>query len=149
MAEPRKKTYVTMRQLMELAIQFEMDSAAFYRRMRSMSSEAPVRELLQTLEEEEKDHERILRGYTPPQNEELRLQFAPELTLSMPALGRDTDFAGMLMLAIERERRSVDMYADAAGRTMGEFRELLENLASFEREHERKLQRLQAARSRQ
>ena len=72
------------------------------------------------------------------------LQFAPELSLSMPMPKDDPDFTQMLTVAIEREHTSAQIYQHASERTMGAFKELLEGLAVFEQEHEQKLRSLQA-----
>jgi rubrerythrin len=136
-----------MNQFMDLAIQFEVESAEFYARMKDTATEKAVQELLATLQAEENDHIRILTEYEAAKNSDIILQFAPELSLSMPMPGADPDFNEMLSVAIQRERASVDIYRRASERTTGEFKELLEGLAAFEEEHERKLKGLQRSRT--
>jgi rubrerythrin len=147
MAASRKTTYVDMAQFMDLAIRFEVESAEFYAGMGKTVSEESVQELLGILTTEEKDHARILRGFEPPKDGNIILQFAPELSLSMPAPGDNADFGEMLRVAIERERVSAEIYRRASERTVGAFKELLEGLTTFEEEHERKLKGLQSSRS--
>jgi len=71
------------------------------------------------------------------------IQFAPELSLSMPSPPENPGFAEMLRLAIAREEKSARIYRVAAEMTVAGFRELLEGLAGFEEEHERRLRGLQ------
>jgi rubrerythrin len=143
MAQSKKKTYVTMQELMDLAIRFEDESAAFYAQMRSRATEAGVRDLLKTLQGQEEEHARLLRESEMPKDSDIILQFAPELSLSMPMPGENPDFDEMLSVAVERERVSVQIYRRASERTLGTFKEMLEGLALFEEEHERKLKALQ------
>ena len=82
-------SYLNMEQFMRLAIEFEADSAGFYRSMQR------------------------------PELDPVVLQSAPELSLSMPDPSEKPD-----------------------------FRELLEGLAAFEEEHERRLRGLQQRPSR-
>ncbi|MCK5157092.1 MAG: hypothetical protein KAQ69_11745, partial [Spirochaetales bacterium] len=68
------------------------------------------------------------------------LQFPPELSLSMP----ETEQASMsldelLEIAIERERKSKEIYAHTAGQVTGNFRDIIMGLSVFEQEHEDKL----------
>ena len=143
MAQSEKTPYVNMQELMELAIRFEDESAEFYALMRSRAAEDSVRNLLKTLKEQEQEHARLLRESEMPKDRDIILQFAPELSLSMPMPGDNPDFDEMLSVAIERERVSVQIYRRASERTLGAFKELLEGLALFEEEHERKLKALQ------
>jgi len=147
MASSKKTTYVDMQQFMELAIRFEVDSADFYARMGKAVAERNVQRLLATLEAQENDHARILKEYEAPKDSSIILQFAPELSLSMPVPKGNPDFSEMLTVAIERERISAEIYRRASERTVGAFKELLEGLAAFEQEHEQKLKELQIPRS--
>jgi rubrerythrin len=147
MASSKKTTYVDMNQFMDLAIQFEVESAEFYARMRKTATEESVRKLLATLEAQENDHARTLKEYEAPKDGNIILQFAPELSLSMPVPKENPDFGEMLSVAIERERASAEIYRRVSERRLGAFKDLLEGLAVVEQEHERKLKRLQGPRT--
>ena len=98
-----------------------------------------------TLEEEEKEHERILRDCKLTVDPNITLQFPASLSLSMPEPESETpDFDEMLSVAIEREVRSREIYENAADLVSGNFKELLTGLAHFEREHEEKLRHLKS-----
>jgi rubrerythrin len=140
-----RKSYLNVEQFMRLAIDFEADSAAFYRSMQRPDLEDDVRGLLELLERQEREHERVLRDYEVDRSDLGILQFAPELSLSMPSPSQDPDFAELLRVAVAREEKSARIYRMTAEMTLGGFRQLLEELAGFEEEHENKLRRLQKA----
>jgi rubrerythrin len=141
-----KKTYLNMEQFMRLAIEFEVESAAFYRSMLGPELDGEVQDLLQQLEVQEREHESVLRNYEADPRSPVMIQFAPELSLSMPSPPENPDFAAMLRLAIAREEKSARIYRVASEMTVAGFRELLEALAGFEEEHERRLRGLSQAR---
>ena len=111
-------SYLYMEKFMRLAIEFEADSAGFYRSMQR------------------------------PELDPVVLQSAPELSLSMPDPSEKPDFRELLQVAIAREEKSARIYRMTADMTVGAFRQLLEGLAAFEEEHERKLRGLQQRPSR-
>jgi len=141
-------SYLNMEQFMRLAIEFEADSAEFYRSMQRPELDAEVLELLRRLEREERQHERVLRDYETDRSDPVVLQFAPELSLSMPDPSEKPDFRELLQVAIAREEKSARIYRMTADMTVGAFRQLLEGLAAFEEEHERRLRGLQQRPSR-
>ncbi len=147
MPEHAKKSYLDMGQFMKLAVEFEQDSVAFYREMRESGLAGEAAWLVGELENQEKDHVRILRAFEAPKDADILIQFAPELSLSMPPVPREKSFPALLEVAIARERKSVEIYENAAEATVGAFKELVQGLSDFEREHERKLRTIQAPRA--
>ena len=129
---------------MRLAIRFEQASAAYYRDMLSKASQREVKELLMLLEQQELAHERILKEYEIPTDTTYVMQFPPSFNLSMPVPDSDDpSYNEMLEVAIQREKKSCELYKKAAGFVTGDFSKLLEGLATFEKEHEEKLKSLQ------
>ena len=51
------KNYVTVEDLIQIAIQFEIDSAELYKRMQATAEEDNVLEILKLLEKQEREHE--------------------------------------------------------------------------------------------
>ena len=136
------KSYLSVEQLLELAIRFEVESAEFYRLMQKSITDREVLGLLQDLELQEQEHERALRQYKQLRKSEAVLQFAPELSLSMPAAPENPGFAELLEVALERERRSVSIYRATADLSGGELRRIMEELAAFEQQHLERLLRI-------
>jgi rubrerythrin len=145
MAGSGKKTFVTMKEFMELAIQFEKESSAFYTEMKGLVADRAVVDLMAKLASQEQDHAKTLSAYSAPAGDETTLQFGPDLSISMPAPPDDPTLSNMLAVAIERENKTAQIYHAAASRSAGEFRDMIEALAGFEEEHEDRLKRLQAA----
>lgn len=146
MSPLRNRNYLTMQQFMDVAIQFEVESAEYYHQMATMVSDGEIVELLARLEEQEREHERILKAYNAPDEVATTFQFAPELATAMPSPSENPDFSEMLSVAIARERKAADIYRAASLRTVGAFREMIEGLAGFEEEHEARLRLLQDSR---
>ena len=140
----QRPTYVTPRQFLDLAVEFEGESEAYYRGMMDRAAGDEARQLLDLLARQEHEHARILREFEPPAGGAARLQYAPSLTLSMPRPDSDNPgFDEMLEVAIRREQCSAEIYNKTAAMVRGRFRDLLEGLATFEREHEERLRSLQ------
>ena len=138
-------SYVTINEYLQLAVEFEIDSAAFYRDLQKTVEDENALTLLKLLEQQEIAHERMLRGYEITDDPDYILQFPPSLQLSMPLQTSDNPgFDEMLALAIEREQRAAEIYEKTAALVSGAFRDLLEGLGHFEREHEERLKSLKS-----
>ena len=130
------KNYVTVEDLIQIAVQFEIDSAELYKRVQATAGEDNVLEILRLLERQEREHERILRSYRINQDPAGILQFPPDITLSMPAVHNENPgMDELIKIALEREERSAAVYQHAADMASGELKDLLTGLAVFEREH--------------
>lgn len=131
--------------LLALAVGFEVESAELYEGLVPGAPPGPVRELLELLGRQEREHVRILEEFRPPGGVKGLLQFAPELSLSMPPRPlAATGLEQTLGWALERERATAAIYGAAAGAAgAGPVRGLLEGLARFEQEHVERLVSLQ------
>jgi rubrerythrin len=140
----RSRSYVDRKEFVEIAIRFEIDSADFYRDLQGSAADDQARELLRLLEGQERRHEQVLQGFkskTDLSGGEI-LQFTPDLSLSMPPAPRGKPgFRQLFELAIERERKSEEIYHAASAQVGGDMKALLEGLAAFEREHVLRLQK--------
>jgi len=132
--------YLGIKEFLELVISFEMAAAQFYRELRAKHENEQVKALLKLLEIEELKHAKVLKEFEKTGEIDGFIQFPPEIELSMPAVD-DTDMgiSELIDIAIERERRAALIYENAASVMAGSFKELLEGLAAFEKEHEEKL----------
>ncbi len=141
-----KKGYYSMSQVVERAIEFENDSAAFYRGLREKTGAAAARDLLGLLERQELGHAATLEKLRAKENlDGIFIQFPPELDLAMPeAPPGDPGYEALLDLAIQREIRSAEIYAASAVSAPPPIQSLLEGLVEFERIHERGLKELKA-----
>lgn len=140
------RNFVTLAEFLELAIGFEAASAEFYRAVRALVPEGDetTRELLNLLIREETEHRKRLQQFKAGDAHTQMLQFSPELSLSMPALPDEPPgLDACIAIGLVREQKSVEVYTNAASMTSGAFRELLQGLAAFERQHVEKLRSLQ------
>ena len=65
------------------------------------------------------------------------------MSLSMPPMPEGkVDLAALIELAIVRERTAKEIYEKTAKQVKGKFREIVEALVVFEKEHEEKLKSL-------
>ena len=134
-----RTTYTSIPEFIELAIQFEADSAAFYQSLQHKVTHPQAQEVLGMLAKEELKHQRSLQEYEVKDSQGF-LQFPPSLTALMPPV--PAELPGVdecLELGLSRERKSVEIYENAAGMTTGDFREMLRGLANFERQHVEKI----------
>ena len=143
------KSYVTMNEFIDIAIQFENESAAFYKELQNEETLGEKeRELLMRLEQEEADHAAGLKGFGFDRNSEEIIQFTPELKLTMPPAPKHKDLDSLFELAIEREEKSVRIYEFASDFAVGKFKQFLVSLADFEKAHKRYIQKIRQGISR-
>jgi rubrerythrin len=139
------RNFVSANELLEIAVEFEVDSVEYYRMMKKTQSNVHVLDLLGLLEEQEKDHVKMLREFDLGPGPYEVVQYAPSFRLSMPSLKSDNpEFDELLDLAIEREVKSVEIYEKSSAVVTGKLKDLLDDLAGFEREHEYKLKDLRS-----
>jgi rubrerythrin len=131
--------YVTMKEFLNLAIDFEHDSAEYYARLWDKVPGDKEKELCSELENEESSHADTLSLHNVDEESEARIQFTPELSLSMPEIKADAEVQELIKGAIAREEKSVKIYEYASDFAVGKFKALLKDLADFERAHIRKL----------
>jgi rubrerythrin len=136
------ESYVSMAEFVAKAIEFEVESAEFYRDLADRVENHDSVETLRELEKQERDHASTLRDYDLPEDDDSRLQFKPRLSLNMPPAPKKTDVGTLFKHAIERERKSARLYDFASDLAAGDFKQLLSSLADFERGHEEDLKRL-------
>ena len=140
MTSSENRSFQTIGEFILAAAEFEQQSADFYRHiLDTMETGSSAKELLLLLEGQELTHKKTLLDLDIRQTREI-LQFPPELSLSMP----NPEYASMsldvlLGIAIDRERKSKEIYAHTAGQVTGSFRDIIMGLSVFEQEHEEKL----------
>lgn len=140
MTNSSEGSYLDVKEFLQLVIGFERSAALFYRELRAKAERKEVKSLLELLEAEELKHAKVLLEFEKSEEAEGFIQFPPEMSLSMPAADDpDMGISELLDIAIEREKRAALIYGHAASTVAGSFKELLEGLAAFEKEHEEKL----------
>jgi rubrerythrin len=135
--------YLSLREVIEKAMEFEESSALFYSEMKAGVTDTNVRDLLDSLERQERKHKQILADLLEKETEESYVQFPPELSLLMPAMGKtNPTFEELLDYAIEREIQSALIYETTGITAPARIKSVLSGLAGFERSHEAQLREL-------
>ncbi|MFH2115212.1 MAG: hypothetical protein ABIJ86_11975 [Spirochaetota bacterium] len=128
--------YLSFEDFIKGAVVFEQESAEYYHRMLGYDLKDTVREVVVSLEKDEWSHKAILQKRTGAGIQGY-IQFPPGFSQEMPVMEADNPtVAELLSVAIDREMKSKDMYEKSASFASGELRELLEELATFENNHE-------------
>ena len=135
-------SYVTMGEFIGKAIEFEVESAEYYRDLGQQVDDPRTEKALRKMEEQERKHAATLRNHTVSDADDTRLQFGPSLSLNMPSTPKDRSVDSLLRHAVERERKSARLYEFASDLAGGDFKALLRSLADFERGHEEDLKLL-------
>ena len=137
------KSYVTMNEFIDIAIQFENESAAFYKELQNEEGLGEKeKELLKRLENEELDHAAGLKGFAFDRESEETIQFTPELEPTMPPAPKQNDLDSFFEVALEREKKSARIYEFASDFAVGKFKQFLVSLADFEKAHERYIRKI-------
>ncbi|MCP4396918.1 MAG: ferritin family protein [bacterium] len=130
-----RKSYATIQEFIQQAAQFEAESAAFYKDLKERIHDAQARELLDRLAKDELAHQKTLEAYEGREHSGI-LQFPPNLSSLMPPIPSEQPaFDECVRLALDREKKSIEIYENAAKMVTGDFRDILQGLADFERQH--------------
>jgi rubrerythrin len=134
------ENFIDVKELMQIAINFEEDSIQFYLRMQEQTEDVKVMDALKLLENQEIEHKRILQEYELGPGPYAVLQYGPSFSLSMPVVEeKNITLNELLEVAIEREVKSSQIYERSSQLVRGKISELLSQLAGFETEHVEKL----------
>ena len=137
------QNFITVEELFNIAIEFEIESAEFYRNLQTVTDDDNVLEILKLLEKQEVSHEKILREYEIGPSPHAILQFGPSFSLAMPpAPSEKIDLFILLDIALERETKAAKIYENSASMVKGDLSNFLKGLATFEYEHEERIKSL-------
>jgi rubrerythrin len=128
-----------LRDILDLAIGFELKTAAFYRSLMPLFPAGPRRETVEALVRQEEGHARQLTEFKGSMTQVGFLQTG--FTLDLPPLPEPHVIAGlstlqMIQLALEVERWGVEVYGRMAERAPNEvIRDFFAALRRFEQGH--------------
>lgn len=139
------RTFGSLADVLEFAIQREVEAAASYARLAERSRQAAAKELLLDLQRQEKKHEEILRDLAAGRLVPLFHQDVPDLKISDYVLEEpvdaDSGFQDLLILAAKKEAKAAELYMELRSRvTDPEHRRLFDFLIQEEREHKLRLE---------
>jgi rubrerythrin len=142
-------TQCTLNHILEMAIQMEIESQQTYDELgQRVTGDAP-KDVLRQLVRQEQRHQSVLEQYQRgdlkagalSQGQVVDYKIAEHF--SQPEISPDMGIEDLFLLAANREMRSHEFYVALAGlHPVGEAKSLLEELASQELEHKRKMEDL-------
>jgi len=131
--------------IIQFAIQREEEAAKAYGEMMEKARDEAARKLLLDLQEDEKNHKRVLQGLTKVKVESSGFKEVKDLMISdylvEEPLGADMNFQDLLIFAAKKEKRAAELYKDLAKKTKSKEQEaLFEFLAKQEKSHKLRLE---------
>lgn len=140
-------TQLTVQSVLEKAIQKEIESQQLYTGMSERMIEEAAKDAFQRLSQEEQGHESLLRKYMREELGEGALKKGHVLDykiaehLDQPDISFCMKLEDIFLLAANREKTSHEFYLSLAEvHPPGQVRSLIEQLASQELEHKRKVE---------
>lgn len=132
-------------EVIQFAIQREEEAAKAYGDMMERAGDEAAWKLLLDLQEDEKNHKRVLQGLTKFKVESSAFKDVKDLKISdylvEEPLGDDMNFQDLLIFAAKKEKRAVELYKDLAKKAGSKEQEaLFEFLAKQEKSHKLRLE---------
>lgn len=132
--------------ILKFAISREEEAIASYGKMSEKTQSPGLKELLLELQEEEKNHKRLLEGITDSKIESFEIKEIPDLKIS-DYLTEETPaekmtFQDLLIYAAKKEQEAVELYSNLELYAQDEeLKKLFQFLIQQEKTHKLKLER--------
>ena len=132
-------------EIINFAIEKEIEAAAFYENLAGKVKNPVMKDAVLSMADEERKHHRILSNLTPKQvsafTEPAIENFKISEYMVDPPVTEDIKYADLLLLAMKREEKAHQMYADLEARAAdGATRKVFALLKTEELKHKRKLE---------
>ena len=140
-------TKFTVNRILEIAIQKEIESQHLYNELGQKVTNDAAKDTLRQLSQQEQRHQIVLEQYRQGELKEGILSGGQVIDYKItehfdqPEISPDMQLKDIFLLAANREMHSHELYLALAGlHPVGETKKLLEELASQELEHKRKME---------
>ena len=137
--------YMDLKEVIDLSIQYENDTAQYYRGILPMLSDGRRRALIESLIKQEEGHTSKLINFKTNIDTMGFVQFPPEIKFTGPQTEKnfeDMSYTELVNHAIELEKRTYGFYKSAASNSpKGPVKELFDALSNFEYSHVALLER--------
>ncbi len=136
---------LTLKDAVDFAIQREEEAMDNYGKMIQLGKTPGLKKLLQELQEEEKNHKKLLQGldedkiqsYEPSQVIDLKVSDY----LEEGVIEEDMDFQDALIIAAKKEKSSIELYLELSKKAeTEELKKLFDYLVEQEKNHKLKLE---------
>lgn len=133
------------RDVVKFAIQREEEAARNYGKLRTIAKEEAAKRLLADLQQEEKNHKKILQGLTKARVDATASKTVRDLMISDylvdEPLTPEMNFQDLLIFAAKKEKKAAELYSDLAKKSTTKDRKaLFEFLAKQEKAHKLRLE---------
>jgi len=142
-------TQLTLKEVLEKAIQKEIDSNSLYTGLRQRVRNQASKDAFQSLARQEEAHQHILEDYLQGKSTEAALHtglvvdYKITECLDQPEINPAMELKEVFLLAASKEKISHDLYKGLAEiHTNGNVKHLLEDLAAQELEHKHRIENL-------
>ncbi len=134
-----------LKDILAFAIKREEEAARLYGNLLAMAEDESSKKLLLELQEDEKNHKRILQGLTKAKVESAVSKEVKDLKISdyliEEPLGPEMNFQDLLIFAAKKEKKAASLYRDLAEKAKTkDDRTLFEFLAKQEKSHKLRLE---------
>ena len=135
----------TFEDFIEFAIKREEEAIKAYGDIAGIAKTPGLKKLLLDLQEEERNHKKLLQDITEEKVESLEIKEADDLKISdylvEESPSPDMNFQDLLILAAKKEQKAVDLYSDLERKvSKKELKKLFEFLIQQEKLHKLKLE---------
>jgi len=132
--------------IIAFAIKKEEEAIDSYGSMAEKAISPGIRELLLELQEEEKNHKKLLQNIIAERIESLKIKEVMDLKISDYLVEEppspEMNFQDLLILAAKKEQRAVELYSDLGNKAEEEeLKKLFEFLVMQEKSHKLKLEK--------
>lgn len=132
-------------EIMEYAVKREEEAARSYGRLMKKAEDPAVRQLLQDLQDDEKNHRKILLGLKKERIEASAGKDVQDLKISdylvEEPLAAGMTLQDLLIFAAKKERKAAALYAGLAKKVQGkEHKKIFEFLSKQEKSHKLRLE---------
>ena len=136
----------TFEGIVKFAIEREEDAIKAYGSMIEIAETPGLKELLAELQNEERNHKKLLQGLTEEKAESLEVEDVIDLKISDYLVeeppSAEMNFQDLLILAAKKEQKAVDLYSSLAEKAKEEeIKKLFEFLVMQEKSHKLKLEK--------
>ncbi|MDH4257210.1 MAG: ferritin family protein [Candidatus Aminicenantes bacterium] len=136
----------TFEGIVKFAIEREEEAIKAYGSMIEISKTPGLKELLAELQNEERNHKKLLQELTEEKAESLKVEDVMDLKISDYLVeeppSEEMNFQDLLILAAKKEQKAVDLYSSLVEKAKEEeIRKLFEFLVMQEKSHKLKLEK--------
>ncbi len=135
----------TFKEIIKFAIKREEEAVKAYGDIADIAKTPGLKKLLLDLQEEEKNHKKLLQGITREKIESLEIKDVTDLKISDYLIeerpSTDMNFQDLLILAAKKEQKAVDLYSNLERKVKEkELKKLFEFLIQQEKSHKLRLE---------